>query len=127
MDRDKLVQWILRFAVAGEFAGHGAFALQGKEEWAEWFVQLKIADLSTAFNLLFLIGLLDMLVAIIVLVKPIRVALLWAAFWAFVTALVCPLVGEPIWDFVERSANIGAPLALLFFLGWPNNLREWVK
>jgi len=60
-----------------------------------------------------------------VLVKPIRVALLWAVLWGFWTALLRPIVGESFWDFVERSANWGAPLALLLMLGWPKSLREW--
>jgi len=36
--------------------------------------------------------------------------------WGFWTALVRPLVGEPIWDFVERWANWGAPLALYLLM-----------
>lgn len=30
----------------------------------------------------------------------------------FLTALARPLAGQPIWDFVERWANWGAPLSL---------------
>ena len=37
MNNQKLVQWILRIAVAGEFIGHGMFALQGKEGWFKYF------------------------------------------------------------------------------------------
>jgi sorbitol-specific phosphotransferase system component IIC len=81
----------------------------------------------TAGTLLMWIGILDMLVALIVLVKPIRVVLLWAALWGFWTALLRPIVGEPIWDFVERSANWGAPLALLLTTPWPRTLREWFR
>jgi hypothetical protein len=36
------------------------------------------------------------------------------AFWGFWTALVRPLVGMPIWDFIERFANWAAPLALFY-------------
>lgn len=28
---NKIVEWVLRIAVAGEFIGHGVFALQGKK------------------------------------------------------------------------------------------------
>ena len=45
--------------------------------------------------------------------------------WGFWTALIRQIVGEPIWDFVERWANWGAPLALLLLIGWPKNWREW--
>lgn len=127
MTNSKKIEWVLRVAVAGEFLGHGVFALQGKEQWLGWFAQFGIADAALAAQILFLIGLLDLTVALIVLVRPIPAVLLWAAFWGFWTALVRPLVGGPFWDFVERWANWGAPLALLFLVGWPKNWKEWFK
>ena len=125
MANTKTIEWILRIAVAGEFVGHGAFALQEKAQWVGWIQKFTATDAHTAGQLLFLIGLFDMAVALIVLVKPIRVVLLWTIFWAFWTALVRPLVGESFWDFIERWANWGAPLALLLIRGWPRTIREW--
>ena len=121
----KLIEWVLRIAVAGEFIGHGVFALQGKKAWIEWFSVFGISDTGLATKLLFLVGALDIALAVLIIIKPVRLALLWMAFWGFWTALVRPLVGEPIWDFVERWANWGAPFALLLLLGWPKNWREW--
>lgn len=123
----KLIEWVLRIAVAGEFMGHGVFALQGKQQWVGWISQLTGADAALAAQLIFLVGILDIIVAVIVLVKPVRIVLLWAAFWGFWTALVRPLVGEPIWDFIERFANWGAPLALLLIIGLPKSIGEWFK
>ena len=120
----KLTRWVLRIAVAGEFIGHGVFALQGKKAWIEWFSVFGISDAGLAAKFLFLIGLIDITLAIIILIKPIRFALLWMVFWGFWTALLRPLVGEPIWDFVERWANWGAPLALLLLMGWPKTWKE---
>jgi len=82
-----------------------------------------------ATQLLFLVGLLDVFVAFAVLIKPIRIILLWAVLWTTWTAFmrVLPFIGDPIWDFVERWANIGAPLALLLLIGWPKNWKEWLK
>jgi uncharacterized membrane protein YphA (DoxX/SURF4 family) len=37
--------------------------------------------------------------------------------WAFVTALLRPLSGEPFAEFIERTGNYGAPLALLLLAG----------
>ena len=127
MENSKKIEWILRIAVAGEFVGHSVFALQGKQAWIDWIRQLTGVEIGTAATLLTLIGLVDLLVALIILVRPIRAVVLWAAFWGFWTALVRPVVGEPIWDFVERWANWGAPLALLLLLGWPKNWREWLS
>ncbi|MBI2024633.1 MAG: hypothetical protein HYT03_00890 [Candidatus Harrisonbacteria bacterium] len=120
-------KWILRIAVAGEFIGHGVFALQGKPQWIEWFSIFGVSDAGLAAKLLFLVGLLDVALALLILLKPVRLALLWMAFWGFWTALLRPIVGDPIWDLVERSANWGAPLALLLLVGWPKNLKEWFK
>ncbi len=127
MGNTSLVQWVLRIAVAGEFVGHGVFALQGKPQWIGWIGEMTGADAALAAQLLFFVGLTDLLVALIVLVRPIRAVLLWAALWGFWTALVRPLVGEPIWDFIERWANWGAPLALLLMLGWPKSIKEWLR
>ncbi|MBI4122100.1 MAG: hypothetical protein HY461_02105 [Parcubacteria group bacterium] len=123
----KHVEWVLRIAVAGEFIGHGVLALQGKKEWISWFSTFGIADASLAANLLLLIGLIDVTLAILILIKPIRLALLWMVFWGFWTALLRPIVGMPIWDFIERWANWGAPLALLLLIGWPKQARDWLR
>lgn len=127
MTNEKKIEWVLRIAVAGEFLGHGVFALQGKAQWLGWFANFGITDAALAAQILSLVGLLDLAVALIVLVRPVPAVLLWAAFWGFWTALVRPLVGEPVWDFVERWANWGAPLALLFLVGWPKQWKDWFK
>ena len=123
----KVIEWVLRIAVAGEFFGHGVFALQGKKTWIEWFSVFGIQDAQVATMLLFIIGLTDIALAVLILIKPVRLALLYMTFWGFWTALLRPIVGEPIWDFIERWANWGAPLALLLLLGWPKSFKEWFK
>lgn len=120
----KTIEWILRIAVAGEFIGHGMFALQTKAGWISYFTAVGISA-NTATTLLPLIGITDIALAVLILIKPVRIALLWMAFWGFWTALVRPIAGEPIWDFVERWTNWGAPLALLFLRGWPRTRNEW--
>lgn len=116
MDQNKKIQWVLRIAVAGEFIGHGVFALQQKTQWITWIQKMLSVETSTSTTLLLCIGAVDILVALIILFKPVKPILLWAALWGFWTALLRPLVGEPIWDFIERWANWGAPLALYFLL-----------
>ena len=126
MPNQKTVEWVLRIAVAGEFIGHGVFAIQGKKDWVGWFSQFGVSDPGTATQLLLIIGVLDIAFAILVLIRPVRLALLWMVFWGFWTALLRPLVGMPVWDFMERWANWGAPLALLLLIGRPKSLREWL-
>ena len=127
MKQSMSVQWVLRIAVAGEFLGHGVLAASGKQQWIEWIAAFARVSTPFAEQLLFLVGIMDIVVALIVLLKPMRIVLLWAAFWGFWTALVRPIMGEPLWDFVERFANWGAPLALLLLAGWPRNHQNWWK
>ena len=122
-----MAEWVLRIAVAGEFIGHGVFALQAKKDWVAWFAKFGVADASLATQLLFLVGVIDITLAVLVLVRPVRLALLWMTFWGFWTALIRPLVGMPVWDFVERWANWGAPLALLLLLGLPKKWKDWLR
>lgn len=114
----KTMTWILRIAVAGEFLGHGVFALQGKEGWFKYFEPFGITDPQTIVTLLMIVGIVDILLAILVLIKPIRIAILWMAVWGLFTALIrWPIGSEPIWDFLERWTNWGAPLVLYMMLG----------
>ena len=129
MNNNKTIEWILKIAVAGEFIGHGVFALQQKQGWIKYFEAVGISP-ENAMTLMPLIGIVDISLAILILIKPIRIVLLWMAFWGFWTALLRPIAGEPIWDFIERSANWGAPLALLLLVGLPKNLknlRQWFR
>ncbi|OGI64894.1 hypothetical protein A3H53_03780 [Candidatus Nomurabacteria bacterium RIFCSPLOWO2_02_FULL_40_10] len=125
MMNTKKIEWILRIAVAGEFIGHGVFALQGK---ASWFVYLKpfgITDPQTIVTLLAIVGAIDLLLALLVLIKPIRPAILWMAVWGLFTAMIrWPFGPDPVWDFVERWANWGAPLALYLLLGERFSFKE---
>ena len=115
MTTNKKIEWLLRIGVAGEFIGHGLLGIGGKKDWIGWISQMTNVSGSTATTLLLLIGISDVLVALIILVKPMSPVLLWAAFWGFWTALVRPLVGLGWLDFIERSANWAAPLALFYF------------
>ena len=128
MNNTKKIEWILRIGVAGEFIGHGMLAIEGKKDWIGWIGQMVHVDVPTATTLLLLVGVFDVIVAAIVLVKPVRGILVWAAFWGFWTALVRPLMGIGWLDFVERWANWAAPLALLYLRGIPSKgkLREWL-
>ena len=113
---NKTIEWVLRIAVAGEFLGHGVFGLQAKAQWVGWMSKRTGADAALATKLIVAVGVLDVLIALLVLLRPMKPVLLWAAFWGFWTALLRPIVGEPVWDFIERWANWGAPLALYLLL-----------
>ena len=116
----------LRLGIFGTFLGHGVFALQVKQSWLPYFTAVGMTE-SIGATLLPFIGVMDVIVAIMALYYPIRIVLAWAAAWGFWTALLRPIAGEPIWDFVERSANFALPLALLAMHGWPKKAKDWFK
>ncbi len=77
------------------------------------------------------IGALDILLAVSVLLYPCRAVLLWMIFWAVWTALLRPLAGEGIWEFLDRAGNYGVPLAFWAFssqnnpsIGWWTKIKE---
>lgn len=116
MNNANKAQWLLRIGVAGEFIGHGLLGIGKKADWIKWIVQLIHVSTSTATTMIVVIGCLDLVVAVWILIKPVKPILLWAAFWGFWTALVRPLVGVGWLDFIERWANWAAPLALYFLM-----------
>ncbi len=126
MNKNKIAEWVLRIGIAGEFFGHGVFALGAKAGWLPYFTAVGITE-NTARILLPLIGSMDLLVALLILIYPMRLVIAWATVWGFWTALLRPISGEPIWDFVERWANWAAPMALLCLRGFPKNVKEWFK
>jgi hypothetical protein len=128
MDKMKKAEWALRIGVAGEFIGHGVFALQGKEGWFKYFEAVGIFNPETITTILLIVGVVDVVLAILVLVKVIPILVLWMVLWGAWTALLrWPIGPDPIWDLIERSANWAAPLALLFMTGVPRSLKGWFK
>lgn len=121
--QQKITELILRIGVFGTFLGHGTFALGVKQAWIPMITAFGFSK-SAATTMLPLIGGVDIIVAILALIWPIRIVLIWATLWAFATALARPIAGDPIWDFVERTANWAAPLALLILQGVPKKLKD---
>ena len=127
MKNNNKIEWILRIAMYGEFFGHGVFALQLKPRFLEMLTAFTGITGDLANNLMIGIGIVDILIAILALIYPFRLMLIWASLWAFLTGLARPIAGDPIWDFVEMWANLGVPLALLYLRGLPKGFKELFK
>lgn len=112
--------------MAAEFFGHGCVALMQNPDWVP-FITLFGFSAETALSIMPVIGALDVSLAVLVLLRPTRIALLWMTFWGLFTAVLRPLTGLSILAFIERGANWGAPLALLLLIGWPRAWRELVS
>lgn len=126
MDNVKKSQWILRIGIFGVFFAHGIFALQVKESFVPLITGFGFSS-STAVSLLPLIGVLDIIVALLTLLWPLKIVLVWATIWAFMTGLSRPVAGEVILEFVERWSAWAAPLALLALQGFPKKLVDLFK
>jgi hypothetical protein len=118
------VHWILRVACAACFIGHGAFGIITKAAWVPYFAVWGISE-AWAWPLMPLVGAVDIALGVLVLLAPVRAALLYMTFWGFQTALLRPLAGEPIWEFLERGGNFGVPLAFLVLLGAGRSVTDW--
>ncbi len=119
----KISEWILRIGILGTFLGHGIAALGVKPDWIPLITSVGFSQ-GAATTLLPIIGVVDIVIAFLALLWPIRIVLIYAAVWAFVTALIQPIAGEQIWDFVEDSANWATPLALLAIQGFPKKIND---
>src|SRR3989344_7656563 len=124
MNTSKKVEWILRIGIFGTFLGHGIFALQLKPRFIEMLTAFIGVTGASANNLMYLVGAIDIIVALFALFYPMRLILIYASIWGFLTALARPIANDPIWDFVERWSNWAAPLALLYLRGLPKKLKD---
>jgi hypothetical protein len=130
-DSARRIHYTLRIASAMCFIGHGAFGIITKKVWLNYFMVFGIGP-DLGWQLMPLVGSLDILFGLSLLVFPTRAVLSWLVIWGTTTALMRPLSGESIAELFERAGNFGAPLALLIIHGvdrrsWFKRLRPDVK
>ena len=118
------LHWLLRVACGLEFIGHGAFGILTKAAWVPYYGVVGIPP-EWAYKLMPLTGGVDVFLGFLVLLKPVRAALLYMALWGLWTALLRPLSGEPLWETIERAPNYLVPAAFLAVRGLPVAWRDW--
>jgi len=111
----KRIEWILRIGVFGTFMGHGLVAVGVNPTWIDYLITVGFTE-DWAVKVMPVIGVVDILVAFTILIKPMKYVVLYAFLWAFLTATIRPISGEPLLEFIERSANWAAPLALYIMI-----------
>lgn len=121
---DKKIHYTLRFASAMCFIGHGAFGIITKQVWCNYFSVFGIGH-DMAYQLMPLLGAVDILLGISLLIYPIRAILLWLVLWGTITASLRPMSGEPFAEFIERAGNYGVPLAFLIWSGHSKSIKGW--
>src|SRR5215467_11769550 len=113
------IYYTLRMAAAMCFIGHGAFGIITKPIWCNYFGVFGIGH-DLAYRLMPIVGIADITFGFMMLLRPFKVTFFWLVIWGTITALLRPLSGEPVAEFIERAGNFGAPLALLILSGGVN-------
>lgn len=109
------------------FIGHGVFGVITKQAWCNYFAVFGIHE-SLAYQLMPWVGTVDIFLGVIFLFYPLRAIAIWMVGWALFTALLRPLSGEPVAEFVERAGNFGTPFVLLLTTeSFPNNLFKKIE
>lgn len=110
--------WLLRVGLALCFIGHGFVAIGVNEPWLGFFTPFGI-DGNAGRALMPIIGWFDLVVAVFLVVRPelsflpARAWIIWALVWTTATALMRPVTGGDVFDFLVRGTNWGPALALL--------------
>ncbi|HEX6315453.1 MAG TPA: hypothetical protein VFZ73_11365 [Gemmatimonadaceae bacterium] len=113
--------WVLRVGAALCFIGHGAFGFITKAAWLPYFAVAGIPE-AWAWRLMPVVGAVDVMAGMAVLFAPRGLPLIYMTVWAFWTALLRPLAGEPFAETLERAGNYGVPLAMLLLTAMPRSL-----
>ena len=121
------LHYIFRMACAMCFIGHGAFGIITKAVWCNYFGVFGIGQ-DMAYQLMPVVGVMDITFGTILLVYPMPIAAGWLVFWGLFTALLRPLSGESFGEFFERAGNYGAPLILLLVSSTSGlSLKGWFQ
>jgi hypothetical protein len=113
------VEWVMRVGIGLLLIGHGGFGLQvRKDEWYDYFGLFGVSSAAVdSARLMTVFGLFEILLGLAVLIKPWRGLLLFILVWKLGTELLRPLVGQELFQFIERSGDYALPLALFVLVG----------
>ncbi len=125
LNNNQKIHYTLRVAAAMCFIGHGTFGIITKAIWCNYFAVFGI-DKVHAYQLMPVLGTVDILLGLVLLFKPVRAIAVWLVIWGMVTASCRPLSGEPFAEFIERAGNYGAPLAMLVLAGGIKWNMKWL-
>ena len=117
------LEWVLRAGAFLCFAGHGAFGIITKQQWLPYFSVAGIEP-RTAYELMPIIGVMDVTMGCVMLIRPAPIVACWMIVWGIWTALLRPLSGEPIWEMVERAGNYGVPAVFALLMPFPRSVRN---
>jgi len=119
------LNWIMRFGVALLLIGHGGFGVAvQKAEWYDFFGYFGVPQWAVdSAQLMTVFGWFEILLGVAVLIRPLRGLLLFVLFWKVGTELLRPLVGQELFQFVERAGDYVLPIGL-YLLVLPHALVD---
>ncbi len=122
-DHPRFACWLLRFAAAATFMGHGIESIETHPEFVDYLIMaprrigIEISE-EAAIDTLFAIGIFDVIAAVLILLWPIRLILYYMTAWGLVTALA--RVIHSGWEggtgCLVRLIHCAGPLAVLLYL-----------
>ncbi len=115
---EQKISFLLRFGMLGCFVGHGFWGIAQKTGWLKFFLLFGIPE-NIAWNLMPVVGIVDILMGIMIFLQPRAILIWWAAIWTIFTALLRPMAGMGMSEFFERAGNYGLPIAFLVMFCWP--------
>ena len=126
-----VTSWVLRIGIAVVFITHGVECLLQSPQFIDLIIGsgnnlLGIrASEATALQIMQVIGIVDILVAIVVLINPSKPILLWALFWGLITALsrMTALGLGAYTEVLMRASHIFAPL-VVYILNRPHLFKK---
>lgn len=108
----------LRWITVLFLLGHGAYgAVLQKPMLSEQYAAVGLTSLPLVGGTFTqTLGWLEIALALLILIRPLRPFLLAAAGFKIATELLYPMTGSPIFEFIERGGTYIAPLALFAIL-----------
>jgi hypothetical protein len=104
---------VLLWTTATLLFAHGALqAVEQKPMFTAMY-----AAVGVPASVISLIGVGEMLTALLVLIAPVPALLLLIAAWKLATEALFPISGAPVWEFIERGGSYAAPIALVLLSG----------
>ena len=118
--------WVVRISLALLLVGHGGLGIWAhKPEWLDFFGFFGISQATVASaHLSQYVGLFEIGLGLAVLVKPVRELIVFVLVWKLGTEFLRPLVGQPMFQFIERSGDYVLPVGFLLLAGLRGTLAH---
>jgi hypothetical protein len=103
----KTVRGILKWTTCLLLLAHGGLGMMGEPILTAHYASIGLPAGTTV-----LVGWFEIVLAVVVAMRPMTGLLLFVAAWKIATEFLFIVAGAPIWEFVERAGSYAAPLAL---------------